>query len=318
MSQYGAFGRAKAGQNYETILKAYYGDVRIEKRDLPATISTTVGTLPFEENYLLGIAEMPSKWADEGGYEALKAQAIAARSYAIKAGKPICVTEACQVYRSSKAANPPDAWRRAVEETKGMVVVSNATGDIVSTWYASTAGGYVYSYTSVGHTTPGIWDTSCGSKDCWTNEAWEKKAGSPWFYKGWYQSRSGKSCGRSHPWLTQDELSDILNAVLVYVHDKNSIQHLSQLDAQSCWGETIPDTWSREKLRSEAAKYGGPISSINNITVSYSTGGYTERISFSTDKGEFSFSGDEFKFIFNLRAPGVIHLKSRLFNIEKK
>ena len=33
MSQYGALGRSKAGQNYETILKAYYGDIRIEKID---------------------------------------------------------------------------------------------------------------------------------------------------------------------------------------------------------------------------------------------------------------------------------------------
>ena len=33
MSQYGAFGRAKSGQNYEAILKAYYGDIKIEKEN---------------------------------------------------------------------------------------------------------------------------------------------------------------------------------------------------------------------------------------------------------------------------------------------
>jgi Sporulation protein and related proteins len=78
LSQYGAFGRAKAGQNYEAILKAYFGDVRVEKRDLPATISVQgFGELSFEDNYLKGIAEMPAQWGDEGGFEALKAQVIA-------------------------------------------------------------------------------------------------------------------------------------------------------------------------------------------------------------------------------------------------
>jgi len=316
MSQYGAFGRAKAGQNYEQILKAYYGDVRIEKRDSPSTIATSVGTLPFEENYMLGIAEMPSQWADEGGFEALKAQAIAARSYALRAGKPICVTEACQVYRSSKAANPPDAWRRAVNDTRGMVIVSNQTNDIVSAWYASTAGGYVYSYTSVGHTTPGIWDTSCGNQSCWTDEAWEKKAGSPWFYKGWYKSRSGQSCGRSHPWLTEEEMADILNAIVVYRSGQGS-EHILPIDYVSCFGQQ-GEPWSIAQMRDEANKHGGAITSISSVTVSYGSDGKTHHLVFQTNRGAFEVSGEEFKTVFNLRAPGRIALKSRLFNIEKK
>lgn len=316
MSQYGAFGRAKAGQNYETILKAYYGNVRIERRDLPPTIATQVGTLPFEENYMLGIAEMPSKWGDEGGQEALKAQAIAARSYAHRAGKPICITEHCQVYRSSKASNPPDAWRRAVEETRGMVVVSNATNDVVSAWYASTAGGYLYSYSSVGHTTPGIWDTSCGSQNCWTDEAWEKKAGSPWFYKGWYKSRSGSNCGRSHPWLTQEEMADILNAVVVYQSGQGT-EHILPVDYVSCFGKS-GEPWSKEEMKREAGSRGGAVTTISGVEVTYGTDGKTNRLVFGTNRGSFAVSGEEFFTVFNLRAPARLALKSKLFNIEKK
>lgn len=316
MSQYGAFGRAKAGQNTETILKAYYGDVRIEQRDLPATISTTVGTLPFEDNYMKGIAEMPSKWGDEGGFEALKAQAIAARSYAIQAGKPICITEACQVYSSSKAANPPDTWRRAVEETRGKVIVSNQSNDVVSAWYASTAGGYVYSYTSVGHTTPGIWDTSCGNQSCWTDEAWEKKAGSPWFYKGWYKSRSGASCGRSHPWLTEEQFADILNAIIVY-RSGQGVEHILPVDYVSCFGAG-GDPWSIEQMRQNADGRGGAITSVGSVDITYSTDGKTAKLVIGTNRGSFEVSGEEFKTVFNLRAPGRIALKSSLFNIEKK
>lgn len=317
MSQYGAFGRAKAGQSAEQILKAYYGDVRIEQRDLPATISTTVGVLDFENNYLKGIAEMPSSWADEGGFEALKAQVIAARSYALRAGKPICVTEACQVYKSSKAASPPDAWRRAVEETRGMVVVSNSTNDVVSTWYASTAGGYTYSYTSVGHTTPGSWDTSCGNQSCWTGEAWEKKSGSPWFYKGWYKTRDGKTCGRSHPWLSGGEMADILNAVAVYRSGGDPASHILPVDYNSCFGKS-GDPWSIDQMRQEASGKGGGFNSVDGVSVTYAADGKTANLTFATNQGNYEVSGEEFYTVFNLRASGKISLKSKLFNIEKK
>lgn len=316
MSQYGAYGRSKGGQSYEQILKAYFGDVRVEKRDLPSTISTTVGSLDFENNYLRGISEMPSSWADNGGYEALKAQAIAARSYAMKAGKPICTTEACQVYSASKAANPPDAWRRAVEDTRGIVVVSNQTNDIISTWYASTSGGYTYSYNASGHNTPGLWDTSCGNQSCWTGEAWEKKAGSPWFYKAWYKSRSSQTCGRSHPWLTQDEMADILNAVIVYRSGQGT-ERILPVDYNSCFGGS-GNPFSIDQMRQEAQSRGGAITSVGGVSATYATNGNTAKVVFGTNRGDFEVSGDEFYTVFNLRAPGRTAVKSKLFNLEKK
>jgi len=324
MSQYGAYGRAKSGQNYETILKAYYGNIRVETIDSPGSISTSVGSLPFEDNYLKGIAEMPSSWGDKGGMEALKAQAIAARTYALsytgwrmsnrQLQKNICTTEACQVYSASKAGNTPDTWKRAVEETRGKIVVSNNTQELISTWYASTAGGYLYSYSSLGHSTNGGWDTTCGNQSCWPGQAFGKISGSPWFYKGWYKTRSGKSCGRSSPWLNQEEMVDIVNAVMVYSKDNGALGHLSQTD--SCWG-TVPNTWSKDELRNQANNHGGAISSVSDISVNYSSNGFTAQAKIQTDKGELTFSGDNFKLIFNLRAPGAIHLKSRLFNLIK-
>ena len=325
MSQYGARGRAKSGQNEEQILKSYYGNVRIETRgDLPANINTSAGSLPLEDNYLLGIAEMPSDW-DENNLAALKAQAIAARSYALAyvgwrvgsggGGGSICLTENCQVYHSSKAGNPPGNWRRAIQETRGKTAVSNSSGQIVNTWYAASSGGFQESYSSLGHTTPGFWDTACGNQGCWTNEAYEKTGASPWFYKGWYKSRSGQACNRSHPWLNQEEFADIINALIVHKNNPGALGHLSQID--SCL-ESIPDTWNRDQVQQEATKFGGPVSQINDVTVNYSNNGTTNQVHITTDKGGFDFPGSDFKLIFNLRAPGVIHLKSGLFNIEKK
>ena len=318
MSQYGAFGRAKSGQNYETILKAYYGDIKIEKIDTSGSISTSVGTLPFEDNYLVGIAEMPARWGDEGGFEALKAQAIAARTYALaytnNRSKSICTTESCQVYSSSRY-NSPGKWKQAVEETRGMVIKSNKTGNIFSTMYASTSGGATIGYSSLDHSTPQLWDTACGNQSCWPSDSYEKISASPWYYKGWYKTRSNNAYGRSHPWLSNDEFTDIVNAILYYDKTGDS-SHLSQI--QNCIGSCDANAWSKDELRRQVGDKNGPVSVINSISVDYSTGGVTKNVRVSTDKGDFTFSASTFKTGFNLRSPGAIVIKSDLFNIEKK
>lgn len=315
MSQYGAFGRAKAGQNYETILRAYYGNIEI-KRDYDQGKQISVqgyGRMSIE-TYMKRIYEVPNSWGDEGGFEALKAQAIAARSYALAwtdegKGGAICTTQACQVYKNSdKGGN----WERAVNETKGMVLWNN--GKPFKSWFASTSGGYQQSYTDSysGYTTPGFWDTSSG-RSGWTSQAYEKTAGSPWFYKGWYKGSSGDSCGRSHPWLTGEEMADILNAWVVLVKNGQSDDRVTPLG--SCWGG---NPYSLSDLRSRAAGIGGGYSSVSGVSVTYSDGGYTSKVHFDTDKGGVDIDGDDFKKAFNLRAPGRIALKSGLFNIEKK
>jgi len=318
MSQYGAYGRAKDGQNYEAILKAYYGDIKIEKIDTGGDIKTDKGTMSFEDNYLVGIAEMPASWGDKGGFEALKAQAIAARTYALNSTSnrsgSICTTEACQVYSKTRL-NSPGTWKRAVEETRGMVVKSNKTGNIFSTMYASTSGGSIISYSSQGHSTPQLWDTKCNAFSCWPGDAYEKVSGSPWYYKGWYKTRSNNAYGRSSPWLNNEEFSDIINAIVYFSKTKDS-SHLSQ--TQNCIGGCDSNAWSKDELKNQMNGQGGAISKVNSISVDYSTSGSTQNVKVDTDKGTFNFSGDMFKEIFTLRAPGAIAIKSSLFNIEKK
>jgi len=314
MSQYGALGRAKSGQNYKQILEAYYGNVEIKKMPLNGNISTTLGTMSLEGKYLLGIAEMPTIWADQGGFEALKAQAVAARSYAIAYGGTICVTEACQVYSGSKAGNP-GRWGDAVRATDGEVVVSKNSGQILSAWYASTSGGYQQSYSANGHTTPGFWDTT-SDWTRWADGAYEVKAQSPWFYKGWYKSRTGKTCGRNHPWLTTVEFSDIVNAAIV-VEAGGDSSGIFPEDARTCWGDT-ETAWNRDRMAAEADKYGGRVTSVAKVRVDHGNNGKTSRVVFSTNRGEVTISGGNFYSAFNLRAMGALALKSYLYNIEQK
>lgn len=303
MSQYGALGRAKSNQNYEEILRAYYGGgIEIRDHDQGAQITVEgYGTYSLED-YTKRIYEMPGSWGDEGGMEALKAQAVAARSYALARGGSICATEACQVFKPSpKGGN----WETAVNATAGKVVYVN--GQPLSTWYASTSGGYQESYTSNGYTTPSFWDTPSG-RDGWTSQAYEKTAGSPWFYKAWYKTRSGDSCGKSHPWLTSAEMADILNAwVVLYRGGGDSARVTPE---SPCWGGS---PYSQADL----ASIGG-YNSVSSVSVQYSNQGITANVTFVTNKGSITIPGSEFYRAFNLRAPGRISLKSGLFNIEIK
>lgn len=310
MSQYGAKGRAESGQNYKEILRSYYGREPVQK-DTGGTISVGgFGNLEFEGYYLLGIAEMPSNWTKE----ALKAQAVAARSYAYRykqEGRTICTTEACQVFRKGKADNSPGEWRAAVEETRGEVI------EDVITYYSSTTGGFI---TTIG------WDTTDGQGGPgFATRAWESKAKSPWFYKGWYTENyynDSAKCERSHPWLTQEEFADILNAWVVRQRGSgDEVKRILPVTIKSCpvgGGSDGTEPFSMEEMRSKANTLEGAYTSISGVTVEYSNEGNTARVKIQTNRGELNLSGTEFKSIFNLRAPGYISIRNALFNIEKK
>lgn len=316
MSQYGAYGRAKAGQSVETILKAYYGNGIEIKKDYSTSVNITVsgyGTVDIE-TYTKRIYEMPTSWGDKGGMEALKAQAVAARSYALartnNGASSICATEACQVY---KPANKGGKWDEAVNATRGWVLM--AGGKPFSAWYASTSGGYQEAYSYNGYSTPGFWDTTSDWTK-WADGAWEKAGESPWFYKGWYKSRSGKTCGRNHPWLNQAEFADMVNAIIV-VDGGGDVSGIYPEDVRSCWGGN-DNPWSKDRLASEADKHGGRVTSVSGVRVEHGSNGVTSRVILTTNRGEVVVSGAVFKKGFNLRAPGALALKSGLFNIEKK
>ena len=300
MSQYGALGRAKSGQSAETILAAYYQGSTLEKGyATPATIGVTgIGRIPFEENYLLGIYEIPESWGDSGGYEALKAQTVAARTYALavtnNGAGTICTTEACQVYKSALKSGK---WAQAVRDTRGWVLKKD--GSLAKTYYASTSGGFTISQ----------WGWS-GIKDTagdWPSNAFEKIGNSPWFYKGWYKSRGGATCGRNSPWLTGVEMADILNAWKVVSQGGGDVSRVSPVGG--CWGGNPYSVADLQNI--------GGFSSVNSVSVIYSNDGYTLKVNFGTNQGDVSIDGGELKKAFNLRAPGYIGIKSSLFNIEK-
>lgn len=104
---------------------------------------TVVNELPMEE-YLLGVVPNELSPAAFGQLEALKAQAVAARTYIqrnlrqySKEGYDICATDSCQVYFGVLTEDP--LATRAVIETRG--VVATYEGKPINALYSSTCGG---------------------------------------------------------------------------------------------------------------------------------------------------------------------------------
>ncbi|MGH2738986.1 MAG: SpoIID/LytB domain-containing protein [Actinomycetota bacterium] len=106
-----------------------------------------IAELDFED-YLKGIAEVPRDWP----MEALKAQVVAARTYALSrfpdqrspTGYDLCATDACQVYRGVGVEGGPwgNRWVRAVEATTGQALLHE--GSPATTFYFSTSNGRTY------------------------------------------------------------------------------------------------------------------------------------------------------------------------------
>jgi SpoIID/LytB domain protein len=319
LNQYGAYGRANAGQSSDTILHAYYNfdgyqninNVNINVNDGNGVGSGNIIWSGSLEDYVNRVYEVPDSWPSE----ALKAQAIAVRSYVLAAtnngANSICANQNCQVFQT----NPKNGnWGQAASATSGQVMVSG--GQPVKAWFSSTHGGYVHSSGDIGWSdtsfTKNAQDTSGGVNNFsdLNNNAYDKA--SPWFYCDW-GSRSGSN---NTAWLQSSEVADIVNVILLLEKDSSVANHLYQTDKPNLAGT---DTWDTARVRQELQNRGvTPYNSIDNISISADFGaGKVSNVSVSGDAGTNSFSGSDFKNYFNLRAPANIQIVGPLYNVER-
>jgi len=119
MSQVGSLGAALAGWNYKQILTFYYQNTTVVQYTERTTIPVQGYGLLDADTYVAGLGEVPSYGCEnlgvpfgERGFwycwpkEAIKAQVVAGRSYALSytaGGYPICTSAACQVYYGGEA-----------------------------------------------------------------------------------------------------------------------------------------------------------------------------------------------------------------------
>lgn len=125
------------------------------------------------ESYLKGVvpSEMPASW----NREALKAQAVAARTYAVRHMKTkpgdgyINDTVQYQAYKGTK--NEKDNSNQAVEETRGEVLAYN--GSLIDALYSSSNGGYT-------EAPENVWQSSKGAPYLQAKpDPYDARSGSP-------------------------------------------------------------------------------------------------------------------------------------------
>jgi len=317
MSQYGAYGRANAGQTYDQILRAYFNfddyqdrsGVTIKVNDGNGIGQGSVIWSGNLEDYVKQIYEIPASWPGA----ALEAQAIAVRSYALavtnNGEQSICANQYCQVFKTEPKGGE---WDNAAIRTSGKVMI--ASGQVITAWYASTAGGYTFTNSDIWGGSTRSWtkrvrDTS-GDVGGWgdlLSKAYDKDSPCMYAAQGW-RSEYGKSA-----WLKSTEIADIVNVLMLAKKDSSTQSHLSQIDKPNPDGT---DTWDASRVKTELQSRGGnPIDSISSISVNADFGvGKTTNI---TINGQ-AFSANEFVDYFNLRAPANIQIVGPLFNIERK
>ncbi|HEC65763.1 MAG TPA: hypothetical protein ENI23_10735 [bacterium] len=162
MSQFGAYGAALKGWTAQNIVTFYYTQTQVQTRSgtIHVTGNTSLEgyvnkTISYDQ-YVAGLGEVPDKAcgtaaqaaANPSKYradnpntiwdcwpaEAIKAQVIAARSYAASNGGAICTSAACQVYKGGNGKK----W--AADETSNQVIVSTGSthnGKIIRALYSS-------------------------------------------------------------------------------------------------------------------------------------------------------------------------------------
>ena len=330
MSQWGAKARAERGENFESILRAYYlgidfttistDAIKINVQycdkvngytDCKQCKNQRIESYDFETDYLYRLGEMPESW----DIEALKAQAVAARTYALNATnygqKTVRGDECGQAIGNQKLGR----WKEAVDSTRGITMQRN--GAVFSSQYAAINGGYIdKSDNLIG------WDTTdkTGDDPNWISRAWDTLSETGrvgtyyWFYKTWYRSGysvgtgvSSSSCNRT-PWLSQAEMADIINAFQVGKSKNWSDSRIIPLrDACHPRPSDNPNTYnpySHQEMRSLAPQ---PVSRVFSVVVKNSNG-FTSEVIFQTDVGMISMSGKEFKTAYNLRAPGNLRI----------
>ncbi len=121
---------------------AFRGKFLIKSNDKGITVVNTVAI----EEYLKAV--VPSEMETSADIEALKAQAVVARTYAIatrgkhkKSGYDLCNTTCCQVYKGVREENVKT--NKAVTDTKGLVIFH--AGKPINAYYCASCGGYTES-----------------------------------------------------------------------------------------------------------------------------------------------------------------------------
>jgi len=154
--------------------KQYRGSVELRKKRNKTLV--VINELDIEE-YLLGVvaAEVPSDWE----MEALKAQAVASRTYALyqkrNAGRRsyhILATVDSQMYLGRRGERPRAT--KAIEDTRGLVIIYG--NEVIPAYYHSSCGGHTENALELwGIDEPYLKGVDCDCQNISKYGLWEKR-----------------------------------------------------------------------------------------------------------------------------------------------
>lgn len=325
MSQYGAYGRAIAGQAYDQILHAYFSNVAIEHywNDDDTIPVQGHGDMSMRE-YLYRLGEMPEGWGSAGGYEALKAQVVAARTYALnyiyfswsngqlveKDPAPICTTQSCQVIGNPKTGK----WKQAVDETEGLVLLHE--GKPITAWYSASAGGFVLSSEEQwGGARPWALGKNDFDPQGFAYDGGKyinPPSGSP--YYPWIANGNDGS----NYWLPREVMEDLLNATLLPASKKSKLYN-PEYNYKTCApsGGTADGLTAgavREILVQEGIAPVVGLVEVQNIGQNTKA---TQSLTIIDQYGTRQVDAQLFRDAFKRRAPGCYDIPTKRFEVKQ-
>ncbi len=291
----------------------YYGSL-VFRKDANVYV---INVLPMD-HYLYGLGEMPSSWPQE----ALKAQAVAGRTYAyFKIKNPrnafyhiVDITADQNYVGASKILDVYGTnWKTAVDSTSGEIIRKD--GALINAWYHSTCGGHTLSSAEVWG---GYRSYAVAKSDRYLlNGKWVGyDKDSPRYY--WFAGDTR---------LTYLWIEDLIDATIYLIEHNLSP---SAQDAVGCGPSSCVGRWYDFRLgniknllgdRSISARVG----TIVNIQMIYNDGSttitkdsrYTKTLRIIGNKGTYDIDAQVFKLVYNIRSPGKNWIASRLFDVVK-
>lgn len=238
--------KTDAGPATVTISGAH-GSYRYGRLVLSASegVPNIVNRLRLNTQYLYGLAEMPASWGTTGGQEALRAQAVVARSYAVlqmRQRNPICECHVVDDVRDQHFSGwkhasgfASDYWRSAVRST-----TTSLTRGSVLTYGGRTVAAHYYS-SSGGRT--------ANSEDVWASVVpYERSVADPYS-----AAAPGNDYARWQRAISQAEAQDLFGlgrVESIRVADRYSSGQARTLVATAPSGRTKTITATADKMRS--------------------------------------------------------------------
>lgn len=277
-------------------LSSYPQTIRVKMPD------GSIQTMPFEDQYLKGLGEMPRAWESVSNYqEAFKAQVIAARSYALYK----MVRSSCRdfdVYSDTRdqayAGNTGDGnWNSAVDATKGQFLQNG--GNVIIAYYSANAGGHTLtpsqSWGAGGDFPSGTNDMGQDGKPnsdlnarCIGTLRWEYHYNIGRDGSIQFNDNCGGDINNNNSPLSNSEVEDLVDATTWTLRN----------------GHVPDNSMSHDQIKNDIG--GDAVGSIQSISASIDDT-RTNNIHVVGSGRTFDFSGDQaqtFRLVYNIRSPG--------------